>query len=119
MILLVEDNPAIAALYAEAIGNAGYPVDVAMTGREALDRLGARPYRLALVDLSLPDMTGADVAIAAHASGLDLPMVAVSGAAVLIDPAKLAAAGFTGAPVEKPLRLSALVDLVRQLAGEP
>ncbi|HEY3377657.1 MAG TPA: response regulator [Armatimonadota bacterium] len=45
--------------------DAGYVVTTAATGEDALTTLAARPYALVLTDYHLPDMTGADVAVAA------------------------------------------------------
>lgn len=119
MILLAEDNNSIATLYAEVLAEAGYVVEIARTGTEALAQLIKGGFRLAIIDLSLPEMNGAEVAIAAHARGIRVPMLAVSGAAALVDPHKLAEAGFSGPAVTKPVRLTAFVDLVRQHAGPP
>jgi CheY-like chemotaxis protein len=46
-----------------------------------------------------------------------MPIIAVSGAMALIDDAHLKAAGFAAA-LGKPVRLSTLIDLVRQHAPQ-
>lgn len=114
-ILVAEDNAEVAALFVEALAAAGHQADVAATGKAALARLldPARPCELALMDLSLPGLNGIDVVLQARAQGVTTPVIAVSGATALIDPVRLAAAGFAAA-VEKPIRLSALLELVAQ-----
>lgn len=115
MILIVDDNPAIAQLFEETLADAGYQTEVARTGAEAVEMMAERHYRLALMDLSLPDMNGAEVTSLARAQGNGLPVIAVTGALKLIDPAKLADARFS-ALIEKPLRLSALLELIEKHA---
>ena len=66
-------------------------------------------------DLSLPDLNGVEVAAQARAKGCKAPIIAVSGAMPLIDGGSLAKAEFAAA-VAKPVRLSALIELVRQHA---
>lgn len=113
MILIVDDNPEIRDLYQRALEGAGYRVGVARSGAEALARIAGGGIRLVLMDLSLPDGNGADVATEARAIGCTVPMVAVSGVLPLIDPARLVAAGFAET-VAKPIRLSSLPELARR-----
>jgi DNA-binding response OmpR family regulator len=63
-ILVIEDNPEIAAFFAEALGAAGYEVELATSGA-ALPRL-VNGCELALMDLSLPDLNGVEVAAQAR-----------------------------------------------------
>ena len=58
-LLVVEDDDAIAVPLVEGLERAGYSVDRAATGAEALVRVGA--VELVLLDLGLPDMDGSDV----------------------------------------------------------
>jgi two-component system, OmpR family, response regulator RegX3 len=58
-LLVVEDDDAIAVPLVEGLERAGYSVDRAATGAEALVRVAA--VELVLLDLGLPDMDGSDV----------------------------------------------------------
>ena len=60
-VLLVDDDPRLAAMVAEYLGAAGYRVSAAASGAAGLERLGAEPYDALVLDLSLPDMDGLDV----------------------------------------------------------
>ena len=60
-ILLVDDDPRLAAMVAEYLGAAGYRVTAAASGVAGLERLGAEPYDALVLDLSLPDMDGLEV----------------------------------------------------------
>jgi DNA-binding response OmpR family regulator len=57
-ILVVENEEALCQQIAEALGAAGYQVDVAHSGREALNRAERSRYERVILDLCLPDITG-------------------------------------------------------------
>jgi DNA-binding response OmpR family regulator len=58
-LLVVEDDDAIAVPLVEGLSRAGYSVDRAATGTEALARVAHAD--LVLLDLGLPDMDGSEV----------------------------------------------------------
>ena len=57
-VLVVEDEPALAAAVSEALTDAGLIVDRAGDGEEALRRVGHRPYDLIVCDLKMPRVDG-------------------------------------------------------------
>lgn len=57
-VLVVDDEPAIRTAVARYLSSLGHLVDVAASGREALDRLTSRSFDLILLDLRMPDMAG-------------------------------------------------------------
>jgi two-component system KDP operon response regulator KdpE len=59
-ILVVDDEPAIVRAVRANLGNRGFRVDIAASGREALERAQAHPD-LILLDLGLPDIDGLDL----------------------------------------------------------
>jgi DNA-binding response OmpR family regulator len=60
-ILLIEDDSRLAAMVAEYLGEAGYRVEVAASGKAGLERLGREPFDAVVLDLMLPDMDGLEV----------------------------------------------------------
>jgi two-component system, OmpR family, phosphate regulon response regulator OmpR len=60
-ILLVEDDPRLAEMLAEYLGEAGFRVTVAPLGATALERLAGAEYEAVVLDLMLPDMDGLDI----------------------------------------------------------
>jgi DNA-binding response OmpR family regulator len=60
-ILLVEDDPRLAEMLSEFLGQAGFAVTVAPLGATALERLAGADYDAVVLDLMLPDMDGLDV----------------------------------------------------------
>ena len=60
-ILLVEDDPRLAALVGEYLGEAGYHVSVAKTGAAGLERAAREAFDALVLDLMLPDIDGLEV----------------------------------------------------------
>jgi two-component system phosphate regulon response regulator OmpR len=60
-ILLIEDDPRLAEMVSEYLGEAGFRVSVAAEGRVGLERLAREPYDALVLDLMLPDMEGLEV----------------------------------------------------------
>jgi len=62
LILVVDDDPAILELVKEVLQAAGYLVDTAGSGKEALACLNTHPYDLVLTDMLMPEMGGMELA---------------------------------------------------------
>src|SRR5580765_4166348 len=60
-ILIVEDDPDIAALVARYLDKAGFVTERVASGREALQTIAARPPELLVLDLMLPHVDGLEV----------------------------------------------------------
>lgn len=60
-VLIVEDDASINQMLSELLTDAGYKVDQAFSGTEALLRLRLAAYDLMLLDQMLPGMTGAEI----------------------------------------------------------
>jgi two-component system, OmpR family, phosphate regulon response regulator OmpR len=60
-ILLVEDDPRLADMLHEYLGQAGFGVTVASLGATALEKLSDATYDAVVLDLMLPDMDGLNV----------------------------------------------------------
>jgi len=59
--LLVEDDPRLADMLSEYLGQAGFDITIASLGAAALDLLAETAYDVVIMDLMLPDMDGLDV----------------------------------------------------------
>ncbi|HKX38907.1 MAG TPA: response regulator [Burkholderiales bacterium] len=60
-ILLIEDDPRLAAMVSEYLGGAGYRVSVAGGGNAGMRLLEREPFDALVLDLSLPDVDGLEV----------------------------------------------------------
>jgi DNA-binding response OmpR family regulator len=114
-VLLVEDEPLTAEVFARSLIRDGHVVDVARDGLQALRRLKERMPSLVVLDMSLPTMSGADVVRELRAAGhTDLPIVVVSGSERR-DTRLTAAELWPGAWLCKPIKPRELVAVVRDL----
>jgi two-component system, cell cycle sensor histidine kinase and response regulator CckA len=80
-ILLVEDEPAVRQLFAQALTRAGYSVHEARNGQEAMklfDQYGDSIDML-LTDMRMPYMGGAELAHQLRARRRTLKMLCISG----------------------------------------
>jgi DNA-binding response OmpR family regulator len=83
-ILLVEDDPRLAEMLCEYLGQAGFGVTVAPLGATALERLYEAHYDAVVLDLMLPDMDGLDVCRQLRASD-DTPVLMLTARGDAID----------------------------------
>ena len=61
-ILIVDDDEDILELYKLILEDAGYSVDTANCGNEAIEKALKNDYYLALLDFILPDIKGTEIA---------------------------------------------------------
>ncbi len=60
-ILVVDDDKSILRTFTRILQKSGYEIDVAETGKEAMEKTENRHYDLALVDIRLPDIDGTEL----------------------------------------------------------
>ncbi len=61
LILVVDDDKSILRTFTRILQKSGYDIEVAETGKEAIEKADNRHYDLALVDIRLPDMDGTEL----------------------------------------------------------
>jgi two-component system, OmpR family, response regulator len=83
-ILVVEDEPRMAALLARALRESGYAVDVVGNGPEAIER-GAAGYDLILLDILLPGLDGFEVCRRLRAAMKATPILMLSARSEIAD----------------------------------
>jgi DNA-binding response OmpR family regulator len=77
-ILLVDDEPKIRGFIARALSSAGYAIDCASDGDEALRQLGLGEYGLVILDLIMPGMDGRAVLTRLIRDRPDQPVLVLS-----------------------------------------
>ncbi len=60
-ILLAEDEPALARVYARALSAAGFRVDHELNGARALYRVLEQPFDVVVSDVCMPEMSGIEL----------------------------------------------------------
>ncbi|HEX8393268.1 MAG TPA: sigma-54 dependent transcriptional regulator [Longimicrobium sp.] len=78
-VLVVDDQQIVRDLVAEVMRQAGYAVDTAPSGEEALRALDREMYDLVLLDINLPGVSGMDVLGAARALQMDAEFIMLTG----------------------------------------
>ncbi|HGY7285439.1 TPA: aerobic respiration two-component sensor histidine kinase ArcB [Escherichia coli] len=114
-VLLVEDielNVIVARSVLEKLGNS---VDVAMTGKAALEMFKPGEYDLVLLDIQLPDMTGLDISreLTKRYPREDLPPLVALTANVLKGKQEYLNAGMDDV-LSKPLSVPALTAMIKK-----
>ena len=81
-LLVVDDEPRTAELTAEVLRRAGYEVDVAISGTEALAHVRASSPDLMLLDYEMPDMEAPEVLDLLRSGGdrIAFPVIILTGA---------------------------------------
>jgi len=79
-ILIVEDDQVTANAYAQLLLNAGYQVNVARTGLEAVARVELSPPDAVLLDIMLPELDGIEVLRRIRMQAPKLPVVVCTSA---------------------------------------
>lgn len=74
-VLIVEDEPTIASQLAAALGSAGYAVDRAENGIDALALGSSEPVDAVILDLGLPQMDGLTVLKKWRSAGRTMPVL--------------------------------------------
>ena len=81
-LLVVDDEPRTAQLTAELLRRAGYSVDVASSGTEALELIRSVSPDLMLLDYEMPDMEAPEVLDSLRSGGdrIPFPVIILTGA---------------------------------------
>ncbi|HMJ65354.1 MAG TPA: response regulator [Candidatus Binatia bacterium] len=78
--MIVEDDKVTAHAYGQLLRKAGYLVDVAGTGREAITQMESSPPDAVLLDIMLPELDGIEVLRCIRARTPKLPVVVCTSA---------------------------------------
>lgn len=113
-ILVVDDSPTIARMLSMLLTTKGHEVETASNGEEALYALQSNTYDLVLMDIGMPIMNGYEAAKRARASGIQIPMVALTGFGREEDKLAATQAGFNTHLI-KPISSQSLDQVLAQL----
>jgi two-component system chemotaxis response regulator CheY len=119
-VLVVDDGTLVRLFYRKALEAAGFQVEEAINGIEALEKLLSVPVDLVIVDINMPKMDGYSMlrAIRADAAIQGVPAVTISTESSHRDAALALEAGANFYLV-KPVAPEELTEVARLIAGVP
>ena len=118
-ILFVDDEKSMVAAIQMMLENLGYTVTGKTSSIEALEAFRAqmRQYDLVITDMTMPHMTGVDLAIELMKIRPDIPIILMTGFSELIDEDRARAMGIR-AYVMKPIIMRKMAQVVRKVLDE-
>src|SRR5436190_5177611 len=118
-VLLVEDDARLATMVADYLGEAGFRVVVAATGKAATQAIGTEGFDLVILDLMLPDADGLDLCRSIRARS-DIPVLMLTARGDPLDRVvglELGADDYLPKPFEPRELLARLKAILRRGAG--
>ena len=114
-ILVVDDDTDFREGLRTALEMKGYQVDEAGNGKEALERIAARPPLLVLLDLQMPVMNGRELLqkLRGTPETKDIPVVIISGFGFEWEAELMGAQGYIGKPFESAELERTIASLLR------
>jgi two-component system, sensor histidine kinase and response regulator len=115
-ILLAEDNLVNQKLATLVLGKAGYQVDVAVNGKEAVDKYCQTPeaYDLIFMDIQMPEMDGKEATRTIRKNGFDkVPIIAMTAHAMKGDREMCLEVGMNDY-ITKPIKREAVFAIINK-----
>jgi two-component system, chemotaxis family, chemotaxis protein CheY len=118
-VLVVDDASLVRLYYRKALEKAGFQVEEALNGLEAIERLLMAPFDLLIVDINMPQMDGVTFLKALRAKAPPVSAIPALVTSTEAEPQRVAAATAAGANlyVIKPISEQALVQYASLLCG--
>jgi signal transduction histidine kinase/HD-like signal output (HDOD) protein len=113
-ILVVDDEKHIRDILAESLGAAGFSVETAGDGNEALAKLVRTDYRLLLVDIRMPGLDGLALLSRVKARSPELPVIVLTGLASKKEMEQAMSLGAVRC-LRKPFQIDNLIGQVREV----
>jgi len=117
-ILFVDDEPVLVAIGQDILQNLGYEVVALTSSAAALEKFFQNPrqYDLAILDLTMPQMTGMELARKLLQIRPDLPIILSSGFADKIRPKEVMEMGVREV-ITKPWSIRSLAETIKKALG--
>ena len=115
-VLLIDDEESIRKAFTGILEKAGYLVDTADTGQKALEKVQAKHYDVALVDMKLPDMEGTDLLLKLPKNS-EMVKIIITGFSTMEIGTKAADCGANDFLV-KPVKPQELLDAIKEGLAE-
>ncbi len=100
-ILVVDDEEIMRSFLKEVLSEEGYAVDLAVSGRDAVDKMGTSQYEIIITDIVMPELDGLGVVAAAKKLAYDVDVIVMTGYASMetaVESMKLGATDYITKP---------------------
>ncbi|MFA6284267.1 MAG: response regulator [Desulfurivibrionaceae bacterium] len=116
----MDDEKVIAELMQKTLEILGYRVSICIDSRQALEQFAAHPsdFDLVITDMTMPHLTGAELAQQLLAIKPELPIVLCTGFSEIINEEKAWALGIRRL-LMKPVLRDELARVLRQMLDQP
>jgi DNA-binding NtrC family response regulator len=111
-MLVIDDDASILRVFSRIFERKGYTVATAQTGKEAQEKLDEGYFDVTLVDLTLPDMNGADLLPEMKKTAPNMVKVVLTG--LSSENASNVLARGADVFLEKPVHPQFLIDLLEE-----
>lgn len=115
-IIIADDEKNIVKVLKEFFERHGHEADTAFEGTEALKKIKSGQYDIAVLDEDMPGMTGLEIVEHIKSQKIGIKTVIITGYPEVNE--KLCREMGADAYMEKPLRLSSVLDIVEKCAGK-
>jgi two-component system response regulator HydG len=116
-ILIVDDDRDILLSLKDILQSKGYEIDMAETGKNAVEKAKAKYFNLALLDIKLPDMEGTDLLAKIHKNKPEMMKIMITGYPSLDNAVKALNLG-ADAYIMKPVNPENLLKVVEEKLKE-
>jgi len=112
-ILIVDDDESTCRSLSLILNKKGYETGTARTGQEALKKVRERFFNLALLDIKLPDVDGAELLMPLKRMHPEMIVLMITGHASLESAVRTSLEGAL-AYITKPLNMDAVLTAIRE-----
>lgn len=113
-VLIVDDAKSIRSLLATCLDISGFSVDMAESGKAALEKITTEPFDLIFLDIKLPMISGTEVLRRIREKGINVPVVIITAFGNIknaIDCTKLGAVAY----IQKPFTANRIHSVLDEL----
>lgn len=116
-ILVVDDEEIMRTFLKEVLSDEGYVIDLAVSGRDAVEKMGASQYDIVITDIVMPELDGLGVVAAAKDLPYEVDVVVMTGYASMgtaVESMKLGAIDY----ITKPFNIDQIRIIVSNAVKE-
>jgi DNA-binding NtrC family response regulator len=116
-VLVIDDEVATRDLLSDILNDAGYLVEVAKNGKEAIKKCKKEPFDVALIDIELPDIKGIELLNTLKQIRPGLIRIIITGHPSIENAVKSVNEKADGYLL-KPINIEEMLEMIKKILGE-